>query len=207
MAANKGKRIEHHRVSGPKEKISLMGQGFSNMTFKDVKRRAIILGMPFPDATEADFGKLASYVQKSTNHPDTSLLDKYDDWIDQILEQRGYDKNHPMRSYQLRLGYLGEEKKPSEDSLGEEESQVRKTKRIKGLPKTPKKKRELTESGLVAGTKKAYTEELVNRGFSVERTIRRVMKKFPEANEKSIRQWYKKFQRLNKNNEQNSSKE
>lgn len=206
MAKTKGKRAEDHRVKGSKEKLSLMGGGFSNMSYKDVKRRAIVLGMPFPEAVEADFGRLASFVQKSTNAPDTSLLDKYDDWVDGILEERGYDKNHPMRSYQLRLGYLGEER-PSQE--GSEETPLkprRNKKKIKGLPQTKKPKREYTSSGLVQGTKKAYTEELVNKGFSLDRVTRRVLQKFPEANENTVKIWYRKFSRAKKN-EQNTPQE
>lgn len=185
---NKGKQKADHRVKGPKEKISLMGGGFANMTFKDVKRRAIALGMPFPDATDADFGKLASFVQKSINKPDTSLIDKYDDWVDAILEERGYAKDDPMRNYMLRLGYLGEENP---------ETKERKKKVIKGLPKTKKAPREKDEQGYWKGTKKSYTFELSARGFTLERITRRVLKKFPDANPKSIKQWYRIYLRKN----------
>lgn len=187
---NQATKKEGHRIKGSKEKISLMGGGFANMTYRDVKRRAISLGMPFPDAVMADFGKLASYVQKSENKPDTSLIDAYDDWIDQQLEERGYKKGDPMRSYQLRLGYIGE------DNVGEI-----KKKKIKGLPKTPKPKREKDNQGFWKGTKKSYTFELAERGYSIERIIRRVTKKFPEANPKSINQWYRAYIR-----EQNKKK-
>lgn len=188
---NKGKRKEDHRISGSKEKISLMGnRGFANMTYRDVKRRAISLGMPFPDAVIADFGKLASYIQKANTKPDTSLIDQYDDWIDKQLEERGYAKDDPMRNYQLRLGYIGE------DEVGKI-----KKKKIKGLPKTPKPKREKDERGLWKGTKKSYTFELTERGYPLDRIIRRVVKKFPEANPKSITQWYRAYYRKNKRNE------
>lgn len=181
---NKGKRKEDHRIPGSKEKISMMRGGFANMTYKDVKRRALTLGMPFPDAVTADFGKLASYIQKSTNKPDTSLIDQYDDWIDQQLEERGYDKKHPMRAYELRYGYVSEEN-----------AEKVKKKKIAGLPKTPKPKREKDEQGLWKGTKKSYTFELSAKGFPIERIIRRVTKKFPDANPKSITQWNRAYLR------------
>lgn len=39
--------------------------------------------------------------------------------------------------------------------------------------------------------KKSYTYELTNKGYTLERITRRVMKKFPEAKPKSIQQWYR----------------
>lgn len=180
-------RKKDHRIGGPKEKLSLMGGGFANMTYKDVKRRAISLGMPFTDAVIADFGKLASYIQKTDARPDTSLIDLYDNWIDEQLEERGYAKDDPMRNYQLRLGYIGE------DEQGKE-----KVKKIKGLPKTPKPKREKDEQGYWKGTKKSYTFELSAKGYPIERIIRRVTKKFPDANPKSITQWNRAYLRKQK---------
>ena len=54
-----------------------------------------------------------------------------------------------------------------------------------------KPKKEKNELGLWKGTKKAYTFELTLKGYDLERVTRRVLKHFPEANEKSIKQWYK----------------
>lgn len=178
----KKKKInKDHRVKGGKEKLSIMGGGIGNMTYRDCKRRAVALGMPFPEACAADFGRLASWIAKTENKPDTSLIDKYDDWMDKILEERGYPADDPMRNYQLRLGFI------AEDTV----TKQKKTRKIKGLPKPKKPKREKDDQGLWKGTKKSYTFELTNKGFSLERITRRVMKKFPEANPKSIQQWYR----------------
>lgn len=178
----KKKRINRdHRITGGKEKMGMMVGGLGNMTYRDCKRRAVALGMPFPDALEADWGRLASYIAKTDAKPDTSLIDKYDDWMDKLLEERGYAKDDPMRSYQLRLGFI------AEDAV----TKQKKVKRIKGLPKSKKPKREKDESGLWKGTKKSYTFELTNKGFELPRIIRRVKKKFPEAKDKSIQQWYR----------------
>ena len=38
---------------------------------------------------------------------------------------------------------------------------------------------------------KSYAFELTLKGYSIDRIIRRVMKKFPDANPKSIQQWYR----------------
>lgn len=166
-------------------KLKVLGSGVDNMTYKDLKRRAVILGMPFPDACAGDFSKLQSWIYKSVNTPDNSLIDKYDDWMDKQLELAGYPKNDPMRHYQLRLGFISEDRETGEP----------KVRRVKGLEKPKKPKREKDENNLWKGTKKSYTFELTSKGLELERIIRRVLKKFPDANPKSIQQWYRAAQR------------
>lgn len=171
-----------------KDKMKILSGGLESMTFKDMKRRAVALGMPFPDACSADYNDLASWIHKTDNKPDNSLIDKYDEWMDHQLELAGYAKDDPMRSYQLNLGFI------SEDAI----TKQKKTKRIKGLEKPKKPKRAKDEQGLWAGTKKSYTYELTMKGMDIERIIRRVLKKFPDAKEKSIRQWSRAALRKNK---------
>lgn len=168
-------------IKGGKEKMGILGSGLGNMTYKDMKRRAVALGMPFPDACSADFNGLSTFIINTTNVPDNSLIDQYDEWMDKILESRGYSKDDPMRHYQLRLGFI------SEDAVTKE----KKHKRIKGLEKPKKPKREKDENNLWKGTKKSYTFELTYKGFTPERIVRRVLKKFPDANQKSIIQWHR----------------
>ena len=79
------------------------------MTYKDIKRKAIILGIPFPDTLSASIGSLLSYINTTTNKPDKSLIDKYDDWMDKQLADSGIPKDDPLRNSRLRLGFLGEE--------------------------------------------------------------------------------------------------
>ena len=192
MGTRKTKK-DQHRIKGSPEKASLIAGvgGLANMTFKDLQRRAIVLGMPFPEVVNSDYFRLESFIRNSEEKPDPSLIDKYDDWMDRQLEEAGYSKGDPMRNYQLRLGYV------SEDAV----TKQKKFKRVRGIPKPKKPKREKDESGLWKGTKKSYTFELTNRGFSLERITRRVQKKFPEANEKSIKQWYRAAKRKNGNQE------
>ena len=116
----KGKKKDKRPLKLNKEKIKVMGSGLENMTYKDMKRRAVSLGMPFPDACSADYNGLASYIHHSNNMPDNSLIDEYDKWMDNQLELAGYDKDDPMRSYQLNLGFI------SEDTV----TKQKKTKRI-----------------------------------------------------------------------------
>ena len=184
-----GKTKKQHRVHGSAEKVKTIARlgGLQNMTFKDLQRQAIMLGMPFPEVPQSDYFRLESFILNSTNEPDRSLIDKYDDWMDKVLEERGYSKDDPMRNYQFRLGFV------SEDAV----TKQKKFKRVKGIPKPKKPKREKDEQGLWKGTKKSYTFELTARGFDLERVVRRVQKKFPEANEKSIKQWWRAAKRKN----------
>lgn len=169
-------------VKGGKEKVQLISSagGLGNLTYREAKRRAVILGMPFPDASGASFPELMTFLINTQNKPDPSLIDKYDDWVDQKLETLGYSKDDPLRSYQLRLGFISEDRVTKQKTV----------KRIKGIKK-PKEKREKDESGLWKGTKKSYTFQLTKQGFTLDRIIRRVTKKFPEANQRSVMQWYR----------------
>lgn len=169
--------------TGNSDKVKFLAGSGVNLTYRDLKRKAIILGMPFPDALKAGVFDLIGYIQKTNNKPDLELINKYDDWADKILSDSGIPQDDPIRSSRLRLGFLGE--------MEDEEQGIRKSKRIPGIKKEKKPKREKDEQGHYKGTKKSYTWECALKGFDLERTKRRVLKKFPDANEKSIRLWYK----------------
>jgi hypothetical protein len=172
------------------EKTKLLGGMGRGSTYKDIQRRAIVLGMAFPDVVNSDINGLLSFIHKSNNRVDPSLIDKFDDWMDQHLEAIGYDANDPIRSSKLRLGYLGEEKDGK-----------RAKKRVPGIKKPKEKKppKERDEFNLWKGTKKSYTFELTQRGYDIDRVTRRVKKKFPDANDKSIRLWFGSARRAIKN--------
>ena len=59
-----------------KEKQNFLGAAGRNMKYKDLKRKAVILGMPFPDACSAGVFDLLHYIQSSEERPDKSLIDK-----------------------------------------------------------------------------------------------------------------------------------
>lgn len=174
-----------------KEKSNFLGASGRNMTYKDLKRKAIILGMPFPDACSAGVFDLLHYIQSSEERPDKSLIDKYDDWMDKQLETIGYSKDDPLRNSRLRLGFLGEEG----------ENGQRRTKRVPGIKKPREKKppRERDEFNLIKGTKKSYVWSLVAKGYDLERVTRRMKKKFPDANDKSITLWFRTARRTMNN--------
>ena len=179
-----------NRIKGSPEKAALVALhgSLDEMNFKDLQRRAIVLGMPFPEVPQSDYFRLRSFIENSENKIDNSLIDKYDDWMDKQLEACGYGPNDPMRSYQFRLGFVAEDPETGE----------RKMKRVKGIkkPKKPTVHHEKDDNGFWKGTKKSYTFELAAKGYELERIIRRVQKKFPDANEKSIKQWCRAAKRL-----------
>lgn len=181
------KRDKKEKKAPSREKSNFLGASGRNMTYKDLKRKAIILGMPFPDACSSGVFDLLGYINNSEEKPDKSLIDKYDDWMDKQLENIGYSKDNPLRSSRLRLGFLGEEGKNGQ----------RKIKRVPGIKKPREKKppRERDEFNLIKGTKKSYVWELTSKGYDIDRVIRRMKKKFPEANEKSINLWYRMAKR------------
>lgn len=180
------------KVEQSTEKARFLGASARHMKYKDIKRKAIALGMPFPDSVNCTIFDMLKFIDQSTNKPDKSLIDKYDEWVDAHMDEIGITKDNPLRSYRLRLGFLGEE----------DEEGVRKTRRVRGMKKPKKEKkapREKDALGLVKGTKKAYTFFLTSKGHSLDRVTRRVKEKFPEANDKSISLWYRAAKRkLNK---------
>lgn len=170
-----------------KEKSNFLGAAGRNQTYRDLKRKAVILGMPFPDACSASVFQLINWINTSEEKPNKHLINEYDDWMDRQLETAGLAKDDPLRSSKLRLGFLGEE---GEDGK-------RKTRRVSGIKKPREKKppRERDEFNLIKGTKKSYVWELTSKRYELERIIRRMKKKFPEANEKSINLWYRTAKR------------
>lgn len=164
-------------------------------TYKDLKRQAITLGMPYPEATGAQISDLMSYISHTNNTPDPSLIDGYDEWLLEQFDKIGIDKDDPIRHPQLRLGFIGEK---------DVEGNVIKRKRVPGIKKSlAKKPRERDSFNLLKGTKKSYTWELTDKGLTLERIIRRVQKKFPDANEKSIRLWHRACLRSKQKNGKN----
>lgn len=162
-----------------------------HMTYRDLKRQAVILGMPFPDVCSSGIFGLISFIDKSENEPDPSLIDKYDEWIERHFDGCGVPKDDPIRSPRLRLGFIGDEVDPETGEV------VKKQRRIPGVkkPKVKKPKKQKDSFGHIVGTKKQYTWDLAQKGYDLERVIRRVQKKFPEANPKSIQLWYRAAKR------------
>ena len=182
-------------IRNPKKDSYLMASSAGrNMTYRDLKRQAIVLGMPFPDACGCGVFGLINYINHAHNEPDPTLIDKFDKWIEHHWDEIDLPADDPLRSPRLRLGFIGDEVDPD---TGEK---VKRVKRVPGLKKPKKPKREKDNFGHIKGTKKQYTWELTQKGYELDRIIRRVLKKFPEANEKSISLWFRAAKRECKKN-------
>lgn len=170
------------KTSHNDDKTSFLRNSSLHGTYKDLQRKAISLGMPFPDVPGSGVFDLISYINNSNNKPDPSKIDEYDKWLQHHFDLKGIPQDDPIRNSRLRLGFLGDE---------DENGKIRR-KRVPGIKKQSiKKPRERDEFKLIKGTKKSYTYELTKKGYDLDRVIRRVKKKFPEANDKSIRLWYR----------------
>ena len=139
--------------------------------------------MGFKEAVGADVPELSNWLLRNMNNEsDVSLLDGYDDWLEGVLKNDGNDYLiHP----QLRLGYIGNKGDDNETII-----------KIKKEPKL-KIQKEKDQSGLFKGTKKQYTFELQRKGKTVEQTITKVTRKFPEAKVKSIKIWFNRSRKEN----------
>lgn len=152
----------------------------SELKYRDIKRMAVERGMPFPDVVSSDFYGLVSFIDsEQSKKPDPSLVLQFDIWLEGILRERG--ANYLIKP-SLRLSYISDEMREGASKKPIKEKPV----------KVEKKVREKDPNNLLKGTKKSLTFELAKKGFSLERVKRRVLKKFPDASEKSIIIWYRK---------------
>lgn len=184
-------RKKKEPVRNPKKDSYLASSAGNHMTYRDLKRQAIVLGMPFPDACGCGIFGLINYIDHAKTEPDPTLIDKYDRWIEHHWDEIGLPVDDPLRHPNLRLGFIGNEVDPETGEI------TKKQRRVPGLkkPKKAKPKTEKDSFGHIKGTKKQYTWELAHKGYELPRVIRRVLKKFPEANEKSISLWYRAAKR------------
>lgn len=152
------------------------------LNLPDLKRHCIVRGIPFEKVGDSSILQLQSWFLKNYNNKvDISLLDKYDDWLEAYLKARNVDKT--MLDPIFRLGHISER---------DDEGNVTKVKRVRGMGKKVQKKRERTEEGIFTGTKKAYAVELQKQGLTKAEVTEKVMEKFPDAKEKSISIWFNK---------------
>ncbi len=150
-----------------------------NMRFIDLQRSCIIRGIPFDVVISKSVGTLQSWLIKNWhNKVNKSRLDEFDDIRQKALEDRGMT-DEPF----VRLGI---------PAIQEETNEVSPIVKI-SKKKSKKVRRERSEElGIFKGTKKAYVFELVQKGLKVEKIIPKVIAKFPEAKEKSVKIWFKK---------------
>ena len=150
-----------------------------NLTVRDFQRNCLVRGMGFQELMEADMNLLRIWLFRNRNAEiKPELLDEFDKWKESELIKVGIEGVHPL----LKLGFFA----------GEDEDGNVKTRRIKGINKPKKPKREKTDLGIYSGTKKALTYELAIEGKNLEEIKETVMEVFPDAKPKSINIWYKR---------------
>lgn len=158
--------------------MNLSSDKGSDLTYKDLKIACIIRKMPFDDVLKADFFKLSNFVQQNVMvRQNLDLLEEYDDYIDSILKERNQDE---LIHNSLRLGYV---KKEGDDEY------IPKAAKEKAPKKEPRQK---DSNGLFKGTMKSYTYELQKKGKDLKQTLTKVLRKYPDAKEKSVKIWFNK---------------
>jgi len=167
------------------ENIANLSNLKSEFTFKELKKNCISRGLEFEKALSYDFPNLSNWLLKNAHVKETEeLLDLYDDWLEAKLRADGNDYLvHPS----LRFRYMG-----SKDEDSDEEKPIKKEKE-----KVVKVKREKDVSGLYKGTKKQYTFDLQRNGKTIDQVLTKVIRKFPDAKEKSIKIWFNRSRKEN----------
>lgn len=172
------------------------------MTVLDLQAAVITRGINFEDVVELDHGRMADWFIKNYNtKQNRELLAEFDSWMDKQLKDRGHKKSNPIRKYRRFSSILAD---------GETKTTT-KASRKAGMGKKKKEKRSRdTEFNIFKGTKKEETYRLAKSLYESKRAdyptntikelqknyasvlVAKVIKKFPEAQEKSIKIWLKR---------------
>jgi hypothetical protein len=165
------------KITGPEKELT-------QMKYTDLKIACIVRGMLFEDVVEGTASSLQRFFIDNWHvKQDRDRLKQFDNWMAETLIKKGHDKASPLVKYRLST------------VLDEQENQKLKGKSLKKakVKKEKKEKRERdTNFNIFKGTKKAYTYELAQKGIEVGETVKLVIERFPEAQEKSIKIWYKR---------------
>lgn len=163
------------------------------MRHKDLQIECIVRGLSFQLAVDYDNPRLANFYYKNFEKEPIggNILDEYDKWVDEQLEKRGYKKGDVIFDPCFRLGFTPdittiEPKKPLE-SIRHSINIVGSKSKVLEEPKVKREKDE--DMGIMKGTKKHLTYQLVEQGLPMDEIIKRVIEQFPEAKDKSIRIW------------------
>lgn len=160
----------------------------SLMRYADLQKACLVRGLDFKKMVDSDIGYLSWFFKENFyEKTDNTRLDAFDEWREEIMKKRG--KDDPF----IRLGFIGEK----DEETGEVIS-IKRQKKFK-KPKKNKKREKNEEYGIWKGTKKALTAECYQEGKTLEKTLKIVMGKFPDAKEKSISIWFKRFKRSSEN--------
>lgn len=157
----------------------------SNLKHKDLQRECILRGIEFEHVVKLDHHKLVGWFFKNfDNTQDPNLLNQFDAWRDETLRKEGYLRGDEQVAPALRFALPGEI-----ESMGRIQEPGKKEK----VEKPKKPKAEVDEkTGVRKGTKKAMTYALALEGKDIKEAVKLVKEAFPEAEEKSIKIWYKR---------------
>lgn len=175
----------------PKRKQERILDQLGMMKHKDLVIACISRGLPFEDVVKLDHNGLGSFYIKNFDSPENAdLLNQYDLWLDDLLEKRGHKKGDAIMSPLLRVGYVG---KGDFSDAPPKMIEPGSAKKIPDqVPKDKVKREKDEETGVVVGTKKNLTYKLAQQGVELDKVIEQVKKQFSDAQEKSIKIWYKR---------------
>lgn len=174
-------------------------KAITKMKYRDLKAACIARGMDFQDVVDGDFSRLSSWlISNYGNKQNRDLLEAFDQWIDDKLKERGYKKSDPFRQFR-EFSSLLENNDTKVRSRGLRNADISKKKKVK---------RERNGSfNIFKGTKKEYTYKLTDSLHKVmgqkystkelqkkfsSKLYNKVVKKFPDALEKSVKIWMKR---------------
>ena len=156
------------------------------MKYKDLQINCVVRGIDFDFMVAKDINGLQTWLINNWEMPCIQdRLAEFDKYREGKLKESGRE-GEPF----VRLGYIG--------PIDEETGEVISIKKPEKMITQPRKRERDTDTGIFLGTKKAYTLELAKKGEDIPTTIKLVMEKFPEAKEKSIKIWYKRFKKATK---------
>ena len=155
------------------------------LNLKQIKIECIGRGMDFVQVVESDFPTLNNWLSNNYLEPtDPTLVSKYDDFIDEFLTNSGKDYLvHPS----LRLGFIGDN---SDERQSKVISENKKNHKKSNTNTNKGNRREKDKNGIVKATKKSLTFKLQKKGFPFEKVKKRVLRRFPDANVKSLKIYF-----------------
>lgn len=168
-------------------------QELSGFIYQDLKKAVIERGMDFELVVSSSHGTLQDYFIHHYDEPRIpKRLEEFDEWMDRTLGARGHKPDDPIRQFKQ---FTQKEEEPEPKPI-----------RVKiEKPKKPKREKN-KEFGVFGGTKKEYTynlsKDLLSKkgNYSNKELVKKfgdqlfekVQNKFPEANDKSVKIWFKR---------------
>lgn len=156
----------------------------TQMRYRDLKIACIARGMLFEDVVEGTADSLRRYFLDNYDKvQDRNFLEQFDEWVKSELIKRGHAEDSPMVKFRLCTSTDSEEN-ITINTRSLKNAQVKKAKKSK-------RERDPTHN-IFSGTKKSLTYACATSGLTIKDTIDKVLIQFPDAQEKSIKIWFKK---------------